>query len=326
MRRYITTTLLAYLLLLAAIPAHAAGYYGGYYGGHYGHRSGYGYGYGRHYGYGYGGHRRYYGGHRGIYYGRYGHYPYRYAPSYGPSYSPGTTLGAISGQHNRPRDGNPGYGTTSTAPRDADPAPATETRENEYDGARATSPEKKIDAVPTPGTARPGVTVGPGWARLEAGHYSEASSAFAGEAQRHPTKGAPKVGYALAAAATGDHQRGAWAMRRAFRIDADAAHYITLTESLRPRIEQILNRYQDTLDSSGYDHDTAFMVGALHYLLGNADSARTSIEAAFRNGDRTPSTINLRSLIDQRQSIDRQNPGVDAACETDAGCRAEESG
>lgn len=82
-----------------------------------------------------------------------------------------------------------------------------------------------------------------GWSLLKRGEARQAVKAFARTATDAPDKGAPKVGYALASATSGDLRQGARAMRRALRVDADALHYLALDQDL----ERIINTVITTM-------------------------------------------------------------------------------
>ncbi len=263
-------------LVFAAVQAHAGygGYYGGYgghYGGHYGgYRSGHYGGYSRHYG-GYRG-SRYGGNYRGYRGGRYyGGYPY-YGYTRGGVYSGGSSPSRAP--------------TIAGSAYNGDPEPAPQSN-----GGK-------------PLESDPGSTYKGGWARLASGEYSAALSVFAAEAARHPKVGKSKVGYALSAAAAGDLRRGVWAMRRALRIDPDSMHYLIIDESLRPRIEQLITRYQTYPDRTSGNADAAFMLASLHYLLGDAGTARSQINLGVAAGDRSTSTANIERLIDNELAAD----------------------
>ncbi len=141
---------------------------------------------------------------------------------------------------------------------------------------------------------------GQGWTLLAQGRPSDALLAFGRQAVNNPAKGGPKVGYALAAASTGDLVRGTWAMRRAMRIDSAALHYITLDDALRPRVAELITRYAPELERSGSSQETAFMLASLHYLNGDTDAARVSISMAIDSGDRSESSTRLKTLIEER--------------------------
>ncbi len=129
------------------------------------------------------------------------------------------------------------------------------------------------------------------------GYDTDALRVFGDEATRRPTKGAPKIGYALAAALNGDLAKGVRAMRRALRIDPDALHYVRIEEGLRSRIEGLVERYA-ALERS---RDSNFMLAALHYLLHDLDSAERAIKLVVVAGDGPRGTVNLRDLISQER-------------------------
>ncbi len=255
-------------LVFAATQAHA--YYGSYRGSYYGgYYGGYdGSHYGRHYGFRGG----YYRGYRGGRY--YGGYPYR-------RYFSG---GAYNG-YSYPQPRPPSSAST-------------------YNGESNSAPQSNSGASRESGSS--GV-VGGGWARLADGQYSAALSIFAEQATSQPKSGRPKVGYALSAAASGNLRQGIWAMRRAIEIDPDSIHYVTINESLRPRIEQLIARYQTNPGRTSGNADAAFMLASLHYLLGNAKSARSQADLAVVTGDRRSSTVNLERLIDKEIDANPQH-------------------
>ncbi len=88
-------------------------------------------------------------------------------------------------------------------------------------------------------------------------------------------------------------------MRRALEIDPNSIHYVTIDVLLRPRIELLIARYQTNPDRTSGNADTAFMLASLHYLLGNAKSARSQADLAVAASDRRSSTVNLERLIDK---------------------------
>ena len=261
---------------LALTATQAYGYYGSRYGGH----SGYGYYGGRH------------GGHYGYSYGRhrYGYAPYRYGGRY--RYSYGRRYGYS------PYHYSGVYGSYPTTPRVTAPgSQGAAPNGGAYGGNAAIPPTTGPDQGGASRDSSPGTLDGGGWARLAEGRYSQALAIFAAEASNRPKAGRPKVGYALSMAASGDLRRGAWAMRRALRVDPESMHYVTLDAPLRTRVTQILTRYRDNPGPAVRNADAAFMRASLHYLLGDTDSARTAIELAVADGDRGSGTGNLKRLI-----------------------------
>ncbi len=253
---------------LALTATQAYGYSGGRHGGHYG----YGY-YSGYYG---GQYRHSYGRHR------YGYYPYRYGGRY--SYSYGRRYGYYPYRYRG------AYGSYPTTPPITAP------------GGQGSAPNSGASRNSSPGTLDGG-----GWARLAEGRYSQALSIFAAETGNRPNAGRPKVGYALSTAAGGDLRRGVWAMRRALRIDPESMHYMTIDEPLRARVAQLITRYRDNAGPAIRNADAAFMLASLHYLLGDNDSARTAIDLAVADGDRSSSTGNLKRLIGVDLTPDTQH-------------------
>ena len=87
-------------------------------------------------------------------------------------------------------------------------------------------------------------------------------------------------------------------MRRALGVDPESIHYMTLDEPLRVRVTQLITRYRDSPGAAVRNAEAAFMLASLHYLLGDTDSARTAIDQAIADGDRSSGTGNLKRLID----------------------------
>ncbi|MDQ6960193.1 MAG: hypothetical protein Q9M27_04110 [Mariprofundaceae bacterium] len=253
---------LAFGMWLPAGMALAGGYYYGGYGHHgYGHHYGYGHGYG-YGGHDYGHHYAYYG--LGLYalHGLYSHHSdhdyghHDYGRHY---YTP------YYSHYSSPY--SYGYSSYSHEPR---------TYSNQ-DGARITHSRD-------------------GWKLMKNNHPNEALNAFAIEAQDHPAKGMPKVGYALASAETGQLDRGVWAMRRALRFDPESLHYVAVDQSLQTRIRALIHRY-DYDSASAKSTDAAFMRASLHYLIRESTEAKHAMDQVVQGRDDTVSAKNLKKLI-----------------------------
>jgi len=144
--------------------------------------------------------------------------------------------------------------------------------------------------------------VGNGWTLLGNNQASAALSNFGRQAQASPSKGSPKVGYALASADLGRLDKGVWAMRRALKTDPDALHDVALDRYLDAKVQQIIQQYEKQQAYSSRDADTAFMLASLHFLRRDMKAARNHIHQAMRAEDRSASTINLRALIDKERN------------------------
>jgi len=225
--------------------------------GYYGHGGHGGHGYSHGYGYGH-------GGYRGYGYSRaYSAYPY-----YGYGYS-------------RPYYGGNAYSNTYREPVVVRSAPS-----HDYPAS--------VSAAPSTTTT---IADQDAWDRLAEGQHAAALSQFADAAQRHPETGLPKLGYALASAADGNHERAVWAMRRALMADAEALHYAPLDDRSRALIDALAVRYTDGAVTEVGTRDAAFMAAALHYIRHDTDAAARQIDVAMENGDRSDSASKLDRLI-----------------------------
>ncbi len=232
---------------------------GGYLHFGYGHH-----GYGHSYGYGYS--YPYYGLHSYYGYGHhYGHHSYGY-PSYGYGYS------NYGHRYNS-------YATPYTSDDDYSSGSTYQSRTYDRGGSN--------------------IATGNGWTLLGNNQASAALTDFGRQAQASPSKGDPKVGYALASADLGRLDKGVWAMRRALRIDPHALHYVALDEHLNTKVGQIIQQYEKKLAYSSSDSDAAFMLASLHYLRRDMGTARTNIDQAMLARHNSTSTKNLKALIDK---------------------------
>ena len=137
----------------------------------------------------------------------------------------------------------------------------------------------------------------PGWLQLANGEYLDAQNTFATQARIEPNDGTLMLGYALAAAGTGDLHKGVWAMRSALRIEPESLNNLTLDASLEGIVKDLITKYindrQDTLAIVARE----FMIASLYYLLGDNESAGKSLPVE----DTDSSTKNLSRLIEHLQ-------------------------
>jgi len=246
-------------------------HHGGHHGhGHYGHGH---YGHHGHHGH-YGGHHRY-GGYsryaRSYYYPRYsyGYSSSYYYPRYSYGYSPYSSSYGSYGSTYSPYSSS--YrGSTYQTPYSSGAAGGGST----YGGTSASGANG-------------------GWDLLAAGRASEALTVFANAAESNPTHGVPKVGYALSAASAGDLDTGAWAMRRACRIDPKSMQDLQLSAP----VGKVVQRLVETYGTRGDRRDGSFMLASLHYLQRDGYKARKAAQAAANAGDRSESLRHLQSMI-----------------------------
>ncbi|MFT7460533.1 MAG: hypothetical protein ACI909_003221 [Planctomycetota bacterium] len=149
------------------------------------------------------------------------------------------------------------------------------------------------------------------WELLLQGQTRIALKQFSNDAMIYPKSGLPKIGYALAAAASGDLKQGVAAMRRAYKIDPESLHYYQVDHRLLPLVDNLIGQYQYSLSQRGRRKDEAFMVAALSYLIHDYPTAHQAMERAKRDGDRSPGLRNLGNFLEEAQaSIGHSNEGI----------------
>jgi hypothetical protein len=239
----------------------------GYYGGHYGYGHGYGHKYGHSYGHSYG--HRYYNRH---------HYPsYSYRHHYYPSHSYPYKYQKHNYYSYRPYQYS--YSPYKSYNRSYS--------SGHYSGNYAKS-SKHSNTYNNSSDA---------WTTLANGHAKSALTQFGNEAQTYPNAGLPKAGFALAAAISGDLDKGVWAMRRAFQYDPDSLHQLAKDTRLQHTLNDLIAKYEYPLQHSGHHKDEAFMVSALNYLKGDYAAADQAAALAEKDGDRSKSFKNLQQLL-----------------------------
>lgn len=132
-----------------------------------------------------------------------------------------------------------------------------------------------------------------GWNALSGGNAGFALDIFAIQSQEDMGNGVPRVGFALAAAANGELDRGARAMRKALSIDPYALNDIQVTDELRLMIDMLAEEYTAALQHKDQDFDYSFMVATLSYLKQDFSTASEVIT----NADQSQSANNLRQIL-----------------------------
>ena len=288
--------------LVYSLPVQARGYGGHYYGGHYG------YGYSGHHGYRHGrygyGYRYYgrYGHHRGPYY-VYRHNSYRYPVYYGRhhrshGHGPLYTLLSVPAHL--------AYGILKTPAVIVDSLTRPHSSENHNSGGNSSAQNIGIDTATTQSThinqpAKDNSRVSDsGWDALAEGRYRDALQSFRILAEANPEKGTPKAGYALAAAADGDLDRGIWAMKRALQYDADSLSYLRMDMKLESTLAELIGHYQVRMNK-GQNIDTGLMLVSLYFLSGDLSTARQTLELTRQYGQ-SDNLTRLDNLISQNEN------------------------
>lgn len=129
------------------------------------------------------------------------------------------------------------------------------------------------------------MTTSNGWELLADGKPAKAVDAFIDDIEKDVAAGAPKLGYALAEAASGDLDRGVWAMRRAFTIDPEGASDVMLSGELRPMVQEITHQYEKDVEDNGVDPDNALMLATLYQLQGDVEAAEVMVKQSGEDSD-----------------------------------------
>ena len=144
-------------------------------------------------------------------------------------------------------------------------------------------------------------TYADGWAYLceDDLRAREAIDAFATEAQRHPGRGLPRIGYAISQALAGNEDKAVWAMRRALACEPESLKEVDADPALRRRINELAAKYDRRVREGFSRSDDLFMLAALRTIQGEYAAAYKVIRAAIERGDTEPTTRALRKLIDE---------------------------
>jgi hypothetical protein len=157
-------------------------------------------------------------------------------------------------------------------------------------------PREPVEAVPADHGAAASEQ---GWALLRRGRASEALTAFSRIAQTYRGAGVPKIGVALSLAMLEQFDRGAWAMRRALRLDPEAVPHVPVDEALRERLDRLVLQYRRRDQHAILAKDAAFMLGVLHALQGDPGAAREMLDLAVEVGDTSAAAAAFGQYLDR---------------------------
>ncbi len=105
-------------------------------------------------------------------------------------------------------------------------------------GSSSAQPNPSVRSQPQP------VTIETAWAALEHGRYDSALQAFAEQCLDEPDDAVSRVGYALAAAATGQAGRAQWAMQRAIQSDPAVLESLSLHPDVQATLDTLIARVE----------------------------------------------------------------------------------
>ncbi len=145
---------------------------------------------------------------------------------------------------------------------------------------------------------------GTGWDQLAQGQPLQASQTFASTLNAGQA-GHARVGFALAAADSGDLNQGVWAMRRAFALDCDSVCKMLLDEKLRPTAERVTRAYEERMSSANSNmKDDAFMLAAMYQMQGDPEMATMAMDYVKKANAFDEGSRNLNKVIgEQMKSI-----------------------
>jgi len=134
-----------------------------------------------------------------------------------------------------------------------------------------------------------------GWSLLEQGRYTSARSAFARAASYERDWGLPKIGYAIALAASGNDSSARHFMRTAFEEDPYAALEVPYSPELDELLLLLDDHYTDRAVRRSSERDSWFMAAAFRLMLGDAEAAA---DAAFASESVGGQSYALDGLFD----------------------------
>lgn len=125
---------------------------------------------------------------------------------------------------------------------------------------------------------------------------ADASGAFSGSISKNNKPGESRVGYAMAAAASGNLDLGVKAMKRAFALNSGEVSSLMFDEKLLPMVEDLTRDYEARMDAGGSKNDDAFMLAAMYQMQGDPEMASMAIDY-MENVNSESGPANLASLI-----------------------------
>ncbi len=135
-------------------------------------------------------------------------------------------------------------------------------------------------------------TIEDGWNLVKKGRSNTALEVFGRLAKSNPGAGQPKLGYAIAAADTGQLSQSVWSMRRALQFGPGAFQMFVPDLRLRGTLERQVIKFK------GRSHklpqkDAWFMQAAIYYLLKDSENCLNAIDKIKKAEDNSDSAKNL---------------------------------
>lgn len=135
------------------------------------------------------------------------------------------------------------------------------------------------------------------WDLLAEQKYGPAFYRFGALVQAKPDQADLRIGYGLAALGDGDHDRGAWAIYRAFRDNPEGLNQLELPEEVLPLIGQSIQHYREQLQQDPANRNAEFMLAALHHLRGDRAVAKEVTGRLMQRENPSTAAENLHRLL-----------------------------
>jgi len=153
------------------------------------------------------------------------------------------------------------------------------------------------------------------WELLAAGKNQQAIETFVQEISLNDKAGAPKLGYALAMAASGDLTKGTWALRRAFDIDPEGTSDVMLSGKLRSVLESITEKYVVNAETNGVTKDNSFTLATLFMLQGDIEGAEMIVKNSTVDPDSFVATMIVSEMKSQMAMMGEATEKMEVAKE-----------
>jgi hypothetical protein len=142
------------------------------------------------------------------------------------------------------------------------------------------------------------------WTYLEAGDSQRALRAFAAQVQAAGSATTShRMGFALAAAISGDKTTAAHAMRCAFEADPAGAAAFPMSDALRAQLEPCAERIDAWVKASPENLNARFLYAVASHWLARDEQARACLAESVTRGDASDSTAALLRIV-QPLSLD----------------------
>lgn len=139
------------------------------------------------------------------------------------------------------------------------------------------------------------------WRHLANGNFPSAMNGFTLLAGEQEASTADRIGFALSAAAMGQREKAAWAMRRVLIADADGFGFIPASDELRTTLKRLSSDIGRDAEARAEGPDRRmlmFLAASIDYLALDMDSGLERLDQARVDGeDHHEGAVQLRRLL-----------------------------